>query len=336
MRPHRPGRGLHFLVGGVQPAIADVVHDSAAENKAVLKHDAHLAAQGVESDAGDVIFAVQHHLTAGEVIEPADKIDHRGLAGPRRPHQGHALTLPHGEGEVLQNIDARLVGEGHVTELHLAPDGGQRLRAGQIVHHHRFVHGFKNAFQVRDVIDEHVVDVGQVGDGLPEAADILPHGQQHAEGYHGAANPVHASDVHHGEDDLADDFGREPHGVAHIDSLQPSGAAGGGQPLHDGDVLLLPGEQLADAHAVDALREVGVIVGVFVGLGLPVFPLAGLDVPDDRREKRETGHHDRSQQRVGGVHEHDDKRHVDDFQDAVDDAVGQHVGHRVDVVDDPH
>ena len=25
VRPHRPGRGLHFLVGGVQPAIADVV-----------------------------------------------------------------------------------------------------------------------------------------------------------------------------------------------------------------------------------------------------------------------------------------------------------------------
>ena len=41
--------GLYdLLVGGVQAAVADIVHDGAGEDEAVLEHDAHLAAQGVE------------------------------------------------------------------------------------------------------------------------------------------------------------------------------------------------------------------------------------------------------------------------------------------------
>ena len=64
------------------------------------------------------------------------------------------------------------------------------------------------------------------------------------------------------------------------------GAAGGGQALHDGEVHILPGKELADAHAVDGLGQIGVVVGVFVALGLPGLALTGLDVDDETQEQR--------------------------------------------------
>ena len=39
------GGGHHFLVGGVGPAKADVVHDRVAEQEGILQHDADLLAQ---------------------------------------------------------------------------------------------------------------------------------------------------------------------------------------------------------------------------------------------------------------------------------------------------
>src|SRR5690606_2095722 len=46
------------------------------------------------------------------------------------------------------------------------------------------------------------------------------------------------------------------------------------------------------------------------------------------------GQDDQRQARVHGEHERGDEHQVEQFQNQVDDAVGQDVGHRVDVVDD--
>ena len=45
------------------------------------------------------------------------------------------------------------------------------------------------------------------------------------------------------------------------------------EPLHNGEVLLLSREELRNLHPVDALGQIGVIVGILVGLALPGLPL---------------------------------------------------------------
>lgn len=87
------------------------------------------------------------------------------------------------------------------------------------------------------------------------------------------AQPVDPRDVQQGEDDLGDELRAQPDRVGDIDRAHPRLAAGGGEPLHNGEVLLLSREELRNLHPVDALGQIGVIVGILVGLALPGLPL---------------------------------------------------------------
>ena len=117
--------------------------------------------------------------------------------------------------------------------------------------------------------------------------------------------------------------------------MEPCIPAGVGQTLHDGDIDFLAVKELADTDAVDGLRQVGVVVAVFVALILPCTALAGFDKNNDTDKDRQAGNYDQRQGCVGGEHEHHDENQVDDLQDHVDDTVGKNIRNGVDVVDNP-
>ena len=286
---------------------------------------------------GLAVLPVQQDAPAVEIVEAAQQVDDGALARAGRADERDALAGAHVQVDVFQDVNALLVGEGDILKVHLAGDGRQFFGAGDVVDLDRLVHRLKDALQIGDVVDEGIVDVGEVRDRLPEAADVLAHGEDHAEADHLAAgHPVDAGDVEERQHDLRQNLAGEPDAVADVDRLDPRGAAGRREPLHDADVDLLPVEQLADAHAVDRLGQIGVVVAVLVALVLPRAALARLEQEHHRQEKRQAAQDDRRQQRVGRVHEDHDEHEAHDLQNHVDDAVGQDVGHGVDVVDHAH
>ena len=340
MGTHSLGGGNDLFLGGVQPPITDVAENIAAKDEAVLEHDTQLAAQGFQRYLGNVLLgavgAFQGNFAATQVIEAAEQIHHRGFPRACGSHQGDALAGADVQVQVLEHGLPFLIAEIHMVEMHFAGEGGELRGIGGVGHLHRFIHGFENTLQVGNVIHKRVVDIRQVGNGLPEAADVGAHGQDDAKGDDFAAHPVDTRNVQEGENNLREGLRGEPYSVGHIDGAHPGHAASLGQALHDGAVFLLPGKDLAQAYTVDTLGQVGVVVGVFVALHLPGLALPGLENPHDGNENGQSRNDDRGQRHIQAEHEHHDDRDVDDFQNAVDNTVGENVRHGVHIVDYPH
>ena len=96
------GRPDALLIGGIQLAIADVLHDGAGEQVGLLEHDA----QGVpQIGLGDLIDvdAVVTDLAVGNVVEPVDEVRNGGLAGAGSAHEGDLLAGMGIEGHVMQH-----------------------------------------------------------------------------------------------------------------------------------------------------------------------------------------------------------------------------------------
>ena len=78
IRARQPGRGLHFLVGGLQTAIADVVRHGAGKEVGILQHHAQRPPQGVLLDVPN-IDAVVGDGAGLDLIEPVDEAGDGGL-----------------------------------------------------------------------------------------------------------------------------------------------------------------------------------------------------------------------------------------------------------------
>ena len=176
VRVHGLGRLNDLLVGRAQLAVADVVHDGAGEDEAVLHHDAHLLAQRAQLHVAHVV-AVQQHRAAGHVVEPADQVDHGALARAGGADERNRLPGLHGKGYVLQNGLFAVIGEGYVVEIHTAGNRRQVDGVGLILNVGRRVHDFENALHGRHGGQNAVVEVRQGIQRLPEAPKI-PSDQQ--------------------------------------------------------------------------------------------------------------------------------------------------------------
>ncbi|MPN06997.1 hypothetical protein SDC9_154254 [bioreactor metagenome] len=79
--------GLYdFFLGGVHPAVADVLAYRAREQEHILGHDADVAAQALESDAFD-IPAIDGDAASAGFVKPGNEVAERGFARARRPDQ---------------------------------------------------------------------------------------------------------------------------------------------------------------------------------------------------------------------------------------------------------
>ena len=115
-------RGDALLVGGVQTAVADVVHDGAGEQVGVLKDGALTEPQGVLLDVPDVDAVAGDHA-ALDLIEPVDEVGDGGLARAGGADEGDLLAGVGKDGDLFQHRLALHIGEVHLTE----PDGAPQL-----------------------------------------------------------------------------------------------------------------------------------------------------------------------------------------------------------------
>ena len=118
----RSGRRLDFLIGRVEAAVADVLHDGAGEEVGALED---VAEGGVEPElaALPVVFAVDQDLPRGRLEEPAGEVDKGRLARPRLADDRDGRAGGDVEVEVLEDVFAAVrVLEGDVLKLDFAFD----------------------------------------------------------------------------------------------------------------------------------------------------------------------------------------------------------------------
>ena len=111
---------LHLLEAAVRPAVGDVALDGVGEQEHVLHGHADVIPQVVQVHVPD-IRAVHQHLPGGGVIEPAQQVHQRGLAGACGADDAYSLPGLHAEIDVLYDVIVA-VAVGHVLEFHLAAD----------------------------------------------------------------------------------------------------------------------------------------------------------------------------------------------------------------------
>ena len=171
MRANGLGGRDDLFVGRIQPAVADVVHDRAGENEAVLQHDAHLGAQGVQRHLGDVV-AVNQHAAGIDVVEARDQVHDRRLARAGRADKRDRLARLDVEVEVLEMLTVpsyENVTSSNVTLPRISgsvsASGASSTVTGSSDH-------LKDALEVRHGVDEGIVEVRKLEDRLPEAPRV--------------------------------------------------------------------------------------------------------------------------------------------------------------------
>ena len=128
------GGGNALLVGGVQTAVADVVHNGAGEEVGVLKNRTQRPAQVVLADGAYVDAVVGDHA-ALDLVEAVDEVGNGGLACAGGAHEGNLLAGVGVDRYVLQNPLARHIGEVHMVKAHGALELGEVVvLAGDIAH----------------------------------------------------------------------------------------------------------------------------------------------------------------------------------------------------------
>ena len=106
VRVRRARRLLDFGVGGVEPAVAQVVGDRAGKEHGILQHDADALAQRPDLVAVHV-DAVDEHASGRCVVEPRNQADERRLAGAGQADERHHLAGLGLERDVVQHRPAR-------------------------------------------------------------------------------------------------------------------------------------------------------------------------------------------------------------------------------------
>ncbi len=113
------GGGPDLLLRGVGADIADVVVDRAVEDDDVLRHDRERAAQRLDADVAHGGSADQD-VAAVDLVEPGEKAEDGGLAGPRRAHDGRDLAPPERHVHAPEQRLLRRIAEDHVLQDQIA------------------------------------------------------------------------------------------------------------------------------------------------------------------------------------------------------------------------
>jgi hypothetical protein len=118
-------------LGGVRPAIADVVANGAVQQRGVLGDDRDLRPQALLGHVGDIL-AVDEDPAALEIKEAQQKIDQGRFAGARPSHQAALLPGPHLKGQIVDQAALAAIAEANILETDFAATDHERRRVASI------------------------------------------------------------------------------------------------------------------------------------------------------------------------------------------------------------
>ena len=307
--------GLHaLLIGGVQAAIADVLHDGAGEQVGVLQHDAQGAAQVVLADVAHV-DAVVGDGAGLDIVKPVDEIGNGGFSRAGGADEGDLLAGLGVQGQVPQHRLFRHIGKVHMVKAYIAPQGHQGavrhtpvVVVALLLQGHlalvllgRQVQDAKNPLGTGQGHHQSVELLGDLADAVGKGADILQKADEDAAG----SLPCQPQDAHRAGDGV-EDVGQVVENGAHHGG--DGGGGGGGlaqvlvddvELLHD---LLFVGEHLHVTLAGDHLLHIAADGG---GETL----LAGVGALADFGGDPHHQHHDSPQHHHDGKQPHGQGQH---------------------------
>ena len=159
------------------------------------------------------------------VVEAREEIHDRGLARARRPDEGGNAALPRVEADVVEDVFAAFVAEGHLLEFDLPADraAGACDDDGPIRRLFGLVHYLEDALGAREGRLQRIVGVGEIVEGPRELARVGDEARDDADGDEAldgedAAHGGHRSkaqvvdDVHEGHDEARPDLRPSPDG----------------------------------------------------------------------------------------------------------------------------
>ncbi|MNI20131.1 hypothetical protein D3C73_736010 [compost metagenome] len=101
-------RRLHFLVAGIQPAVADIVADCPLEQERILQHKRHMAAQALPADRRQVP-AIQRNAALAGIVEAGQQPDQSGFACSGRSDQRDHLAGLSLKADILQCVSPAVI-----------------------------------------------------------------------------------------------------------------------------------------------------------------------------------------------------------------------------------
>src|SRR5471032_2345291 len=285
-------------------AVGDVLGDGAEEQEGLLQHEADVAAVVRHGEGADV-DAVEHDGAFGDVVEAADQVDQRALAGTRVADQAdHFAGLDVERDAAVDGAVA--VAEAHFAQRDVAFDLADLDRVGRFRHR------------------RHVVE--NIEDALGGRRRLLRHGNDAAHRVEAAVKTARIGDKRQQQAD-ADAAARQLPDAVHPDHQQPQFAEEGHgrreqrpdliELVVDGQVVLVGGaearrfarllrEGLDDA---DAGNGVGQHVGHFAPHAVDLFEAGAqavahqVDQPGDEGQRQQC---DGGQRGVVPEHQHGD------------------------------
>ena len=117
----------HFLIRGVKPPVADVLHDRTVEEPGVLEHHTEHLPQLAPVE---IFYIVSIHFdgSAVYIVEAHQQFDHGRLSGSGRSHDGDLLPLFYLCREIIDDDLIRIVSEMHMVKFHIALKSFHRNR----------------------------------------------------------------------------------------------------------------------------------------------------------------------------------------------------------------
>ncbi len=122
VRSGQLGCFLDLILGGVQPAIGDILADGAGEKVRRLQHHADARLDGLQRQVG-VIMPADHDAPPLGFVKSAQQVDDGRFAAAGRTHQGDRLAAFHVQVEVFNDRLFIFVPEMHMLEIDIAADG---------------------------------------------------------------------------------------------------------------------------------------------------------------------------------------------------------------------
>ena len=157
-------RGRHDLLHRcVFLPVGDIVEDRPVEHPGVLQHHRAGSPDALPRAVPD-LFIFNENEPLVRVVEPHQKIDDRGLAGPRVADDRDHFSGLRPEGEVTDDRPVLLVAEFHVLHADISVDIPKRLRANLIRHLLLLVEEVEDALRGRERREEFVDDVRDLVD----------------------------------------------------------------------------------------------------------------------------------------------------------------------------
>ena len=239
------------------------------------------------------------------------------------------------EADILQNRTIFFVFEYNIFEVYAAFHGGQGFGIFFIGYGNRLVHQLEDTLQIGYGVDQLVVIVGKLLDGIPEAIRVTGHGNQHtySDGITQVDNTNNVDQVEHS---FGNDHGKGPDAVVNGNRMQIGLFRSSSQFFVDTGVHFFTGKTLGHTLTIDALSQIRGKVTLLIGLQLPSTALFAFNTKNVNDEDRQTGKYHQSQLGIQRDHEDRNEEKAQYLQQNVYDTIGQKVRYRVNIVDNTH